>query len=90
MYNKSATGRRFFPRDEVLILLLKMLVQWKGPYQLTEKIKPYGVNYNVIVGERRGVVICHINILCEYKLSILQAVDKRDIEECKALVSCFY
>jgi hypothetical protein len=77
-YDKSATGRSFFPRDEVLILLpsdtLKMLVHWKGPYRVTEKIKPDGVNYKVNV--------CHINILREYKFSILQAVDRRDdIEE---------
>lgn len=79
-YDKTASRREFQPGDEVLILLpsesSRMEAQWKGPYRVTERIND--VNYKVNVGGRRGVAVYHINLLREYKRSILFVAEKTE------------
>ncbi|XP_062569214.1 uncharacterized protein LOC134231291 [Saccostrea cucullata] len=79
-YDKSATERRFYPGDEVLVLLpsdtSRMVAQWKGPFRVTERVND--VNYKVNVGGRRGVVVYHINLLREYRRAALLVTDRTE------------
>ena len=65
-YNRRARVRRFRKGDSVLILLPtdsnKLLMQWKGPYEIDEVVSDY--NYRVKV--RGKIKTYHANLLKEY------------------------
>ena len=82
-YDKSATDRRFYPGDEVLVLLpsdtSRTVAQWKGPFRVVERVND--VNYKVNVGGRRGVVVYHINLLRKYKRAIMLICDRPEASD---------
>lgn len=50
----------------------KMSAQSKGPFRVVNKVNV--VNYKINVGERRGIVTYHINLLRPYNRATLLAV----------------
>ena len=65
-FDKRTKTRRFGPGDKVLVLLPtdanKLLVQWKGPYDI---INPVGLNdYKVKIGGEEKTL--HANLLKKY------------------------
>ena len=65
-YDKKAKSRVLQPEDEALLLLPtdsnKLLLQWKGPYKITERVGKYTYKLN-IKGRNRTF---HINMLKQY------------------------
>lgn len=65
-YNKKARDRQFKSGDKVLILLPlstnRMLMQWKGPYVITEKVGPL----DYCVDTKGKLKTFHINMFRHY------------------------
>ena len=59
-YNRKARDRQLKAGDKVLILLPtstnRMLMQWKGPYVITEKVGP--LDYRVDTKGKLSISIC--------------------------------
>ena len=65
-YNLKARNRSLKPDDQVLIMLPtdhnKLLLQWKGPFKVIEKVNPY--DYKLDINGK--VKTFHINMLKQY------------------------
>lgn len=65
-YNRRARERNFKVGEKVLLLLPtdtnKLLLQWKGPFEVKEKLG--GMDYRIEVGT--GIKIFHANLLKKY------------------------
>ena len=85
-YNKKARCRKFRAGDKVLILLPtdsnKLLMQWKGPYEVMDVLSEY--NYRVRVRGKEKVY--HANLLKQYFHRSVDSGNKSKMETLGASV----
>ena len=89
IYNRKARDRRLVPGDKALLLLPtahnKLLMQWKGPFQVLERVNKH--DYRIDVNGKPRLF--HINMLKTYRdrdesmkeFASLAVVDECDCEE---------
>ncbi|XP_062585038.1 uncharacterized protein LOC134246689 [Saccostrea cucullata] len=87
-YDKNARSRNFEVGQKVLVLLptstSKLLAQWKGPYEVTEKVSP--VDFRVRVSKNKETVY-HVNMLKEWFERESEENSKSEIMACLNVIS---
>lgn len=87
-YDKNARNRNFEVGQKVLVLLptstSKLLAQWKGPYEVTQKVSP--VDFKVRLSKSKETVY-HVNMLKEWFEREPEENSKSEIMACLNVIS---
>lgn len=87
-YDKNARNRNFEVGQKVLVLLptstSKLLAQWKGPYEVTQKVSP--VDFKVRLYKSKETVY-HVNMLKEWFEREPEENSKSEIMACLNVIS---